>query len=108
MFKINANSSIELTRGDSAAFNISIKDADGDEYTLQDGDELLFTIKKNVNTNEIILQKSGTHIEIQPEDTEGLSYGDYVYDVQLTIAEDGRVDTIITPSKFRIREEVTW
>jgi hypothetical protein len=108
MFRIFKNK-IFLTRGDSAIFTLSITDNDGNEYTPQDGDEITFTVKANTETRDILIQKdaSSGKIEIQPEDTENLEYGNYVYDVQLKTA-DGYVDTIITPHEFKLEEEVTF
>ena len=100
---------IFLTRGDSAIFTLTITDANGDEYTPAEGDEITFTVKANTETRDILIQKdaSSGKIEIQPEDTENLEYGNYVYDVQLK-KSDGYVDTIITPHEFRLEEEVTF
>lgn len=108
MFRIFKNK-IFLTRGDSAIFTLSITENDGNEYTPQDGDEITFTVKANTETRDILIQKdaSSGKIEIQPEDTENLEYGSYVYDVQLKKA-DGYVDTIITPHEFKLEEEVTF
>lgn len=78
-----------------------------EEYELQEGDTLLFTLKKNTKTDEIIFQKSGKHVEIEPYDTEDLKYGKYVYDVELTYASGFR-DTVILPTEFKITEEVTF
>lgn len=44
-------------------------------------------------------------LRIDPEDTKNLNFGTYVYDVELT-TKDGIVDTFITPSSFKITEEV--
>lgn len=76
-------------------------------YTPQPGDTLFFTVKKDTKTDEILIQKEGQHVEILPEDTEGLKYGKYVYDVELTYASGFR-DTVILPTEFKITEEVTF
>ena len=98
---------IKLTRGDSAEFDINIFDAGGNPYELQEGDKVEFTVKANVYTDKILIQKTGTHIIILPEDTTSLSYYKYVYDVQITL-HDGTVDTIIPPSTFEVLSEVTF
>ena len=77
------------------------------EYTLEEGDVLLFTVKKNTKTDEVIFQKSGQHIEILPADTEALPYGKYVYDVELTYASGFR-DTVIRPKELKLTDEVTF
>lgn len=107
MFAIKKNGAIVLTRGDYAAFDVEIFTEEGEPYIPEAGDTVTFTVKKNTRTTDILIQKTGTFIEIQGEDTESLSYGSYVYDVQLTY-ENGRRDTFITPTEFQVTEEVTF
>lgn len=106
MFK-SYNNTIVLTRGDSAGFDINITDASGDPVSLDASTIVTFTVKASINDENALITKHGTEINILPEDTSSLAYGDYVYDVQLNY-EDGTVETIITPSTFRITGEVTW
>ena len=100
---------IEITRGDTLRLTISIKDEENNDYQIQSGDKVVFTVKKNTNTKGILIQKElvSEKILISPEDTDALPYGNYVYDVQLTQA-NGDVTTIIKPSKFVVTEEVTF
>lgn len=108
MFKI-MGTKIFLTRGDTAFIYLAIKNSDGTDYTMQPGDQLLLTAKKTTNDKEVLFQRALVNgvIEIQPADTENLPYGDYVYDCQLR-TYDGITQTLITPSLFRILEEVTF
>lgn len=106
MFKIESTT-IKITRGDSAEFDISISDASGQPYELQEGDTVEFTVKENVYSNKALIHKTGTQVIITPEDTKNLSYKRYVYDIQVTLA-DGTVDTIIPPSTFEVLSEVTF
>lgn len=106
MFKIE-NNVIQIIRGDTGRFNIEVLDAAGAPYPLSAKDRLVFTVKKNIKSQEILIQKEGTPITLEPEDTSNLDFGKYIYDVQLTL-EDGTVDTIIAPSTFNILSEVTW
>ena len=106
MFQIEDNA-ITITRGDSARIDITVYDAHGEEYELQEGDALVFTVKSSVNDKEKLIQKSGAVININPQDTQDLDYGKYVYDVQITLA-NGTVNTIIEPSVFKIASEVSW
>lgn len=100
---------IGIIRGDTTRFEIEILDQKGDPYTLQSGDQLVFTVKKNTSTSLIILQKniSGETFTISHEDTANLDYGKYVYDIQLTQA-NGDVTTVIQPSVFEIMPEVNF
>ena len=109
MFTIDNNKNIKLTRGDTAVISIELHNKDGTEYELQQGDILLFTVKENVLTKKILIQKtfSDKQIKIKPTDTDDLPYGIYHYDVQLTTAS-GDVFTVITPHKIEIESEVTW
>lgn len=103
-----SNKTIKITRGDSGVFTLTVKQGDSDyDYT---NDTVIFTVKKNTNTDEVLIQKTiqyGEDVIIMPEDTRDLAYGDYVYDVQLTTV-GGYVDTIITPNKFTVTPEVTF
>ena len=111
MFKIDpAENSMKLIRGDSAEFDIGVYIGEGEqeqEYTLQEGDVLSFTVKEDTETEEALLQKTGTHVSILPEDTADWNYGEYVYDVELKFA-NGTTDTIIEPTTFSVLEEVTF
>lgn len=105
-FKID-NNVMKLTRGDTAQFIITPYSSDGKEYTLQEGDVITFTVKKNTYNKQVLIQKTGLEVEIKPEETNNLTYGTYKYDVQMTFA-DGRVDTFIGPEDFVLTEEVTF
>ena len=106
---------LRMTRGDSETIHISCENADGTPHPFQSGDTVYFTVKKDVNTAEILLQKiitiftetGAAQVELAPQDTRGLSYGGYKYDVQLSCA-DGQVKTIVPPNDFRIGGEVTY
>ena len=107
MFKINGKT-IQITRGDTGIFTLAIKSG-GQSYDYSN-DEVLFTVKRNTNTNQIIFQKTveyGNIVTILPTDTASLPYGNYVYDAQVTTAQ-GIVNTVITPNPFSVEREVTW
>ena len=108
MFKV-INNKIYLTRGDSASFVPSVTDDSGNAYTIQADDTVIMTVKKTTSDTAYLFQKNliNSEFAIKPADTEALDYGDYVYDVQLTMA-NGYNDTIIPPTLFRIMEEVTF
>lgn len=96
-----------VTRGDTLDLHVSLVDADGNDYELADGDELTLTVKSDTTSDEALITKHGQDVTIEPQDTSGLAYGRYRYDVQLTLA-DGRVCTVVRPSAFVVGEEVTW
>lgn len=111
MLSVDAEGKIQLTRGDTARFEVGItNDIDGSTYELQDGDVLRFTVKKSVDKEDFLIQKEitdGNIIHIAPEDTHSLSYGSYYYDIELT-TKGNDVYTIVPPTKFVLLKEVTW
>lgn len=108
MFRVNDNK-ISLIRGDSGQFSITVTDMNGKEVALNDDDVLTFTVRRTVRNPNIVLQKiiTGGELTINPSDTEGLTFGAYIYDVELKRA-DGYVDTVIPPHEFLLMEEVTY
>jgi hypothetical protein len=105
---------ISMIRGDTEIIKVSCKDAQGVDVPFEDGDTLYFTVKSSVNTAEIKMQKVITefpdgiaYINISPDDTKSMNFRDYYYDIQLTRA-NGTVKTIIPPSIFTIKGEVTY
>lgn len=114
---------IEMIRGDSETIGLTFrhkkkKDQEkGDLVEFIKGDTLYFTVKRSVNTERKAIQKKvdlfasskdgEVSINIDPEDTSNLDYGDYVYDIQFN-KYDGTVKTIIPPSRFVIGGEVTY
>ncbi len=112
MIKVNSNH-IYMTRGDTVSFNCQIQYSNSSktEYEMQTGDTLVFTVRtkaKNTSGDDYLIQKSSTtnQIALLPEDTALLNYGDYVYDIQLTLI-DGSINTIIPINKITLCEEVT-
>ena len=107
MLKIK-DSNIFLTRGDSASLKIKVKDIEGKDFIFTKDFKLIFSVKKNITDKFLTIQKevfNSTNIEIIPEDTKNLSFGDYYFDIELQIED--KVFTIITPHKFIICEEVS-
>lgn len=106
---------IEFVRGDTQPLKFQVKDNNGNVLKMDSSDELIFTIKKNYNTKQKILQKKlsdgGIHynggyyfITLNHEDTASLKYGTYVYDVQLM--SDGIVATLVLGT-ITLTQEVT-
>lgn len=103
------NNTIVLTRGDSAVLKLTVVDGEGQLYKIADNDTVIFTIKKYTTDKDVVLKKTLTdgQIIINPQDTENLEYGQYVYDVELTQGS-GFVATVIPPTRFVVAEEVSW
>lgn len=97
MYKIdNATNRIILTRGDSLSLDINISDAEGSPFELAPEDKVTFTVKKYLSDDSYVIQKQGTHITLDPYDTQRLDYGKYYYDVQVNL-HTGERYTIISP-----------
>lgn len=58
MFKVNADSSIFITRGDVGTIKVSIDVADGSLYTFNKGDVVRFLVYEKNDCGSIVLSKS--------------------------------------------------
>ena len=108
---------ITIINGDTGIIHIQI-----DNYQLKEGDVLTFTVKKALsnkipdirlvctedknNPQGYFTDDGSCIIMLHSEDTLDKDAGSYYYDVQVNLA-DGRVDTIIGPSKLVINKGVT-
>lgn len=84
-----------------------------DNYLLDTGDEVIFTVNSDYDKEPALIQKRITEfnehtavIHITTEDSD-LEPGSYMYDIQLNTA-DGRVDTVLGPAKFKIMGGITF
>lgn len=108
MFTVNAfDNRIKVIQGDTGILDLSL-----DNYQLKDGDKVYFTVKKDYTSEEASIFKEVTEFQdgkakfiFTAEDT-NLKVGTYLYDVQCNLA-DGRVDTVITASKFQVQGGIT-
>lgn len=108
MLKIQSNGDIELTRGDTARLTVSLTDSQKQPYAVKEDDILTLTVKKDYKDVEPLIEKKikgETSFHIKPEDTAGLDFATYKYDVQITTA-DGDNYTVIDDKKFKIANEV--
>lgn len=112
--------SIGLTRGDYAALVFCAYEDDGVTlYDLHEGDRVQLQIAKKYGSpiktffktkeNNLTATATDYTVEIQPEDTKDMKFGEYVYDVSI-IPVDGKVCTYIGDNgdnqpKFTILKE---
>lgn len=82
-------------------------------YTLNEGDEVVFTVNTGREIETPVIQKKITTfvdgkavIQLSAEDTD-VAPGNYLYDIQVNGA-DGRVDTIVGPAKFVFEGGITF
>lgn len=104
---------MKMRRGDTARFSFKRRDKNDNVITVK-ADKLYFTVKPNYYINNFVLQKTiddmtfdeGKYtFTIEPNDTELLEYGDYVYDIEV-ITNDYK--KTISIGDFIINEEVTF
>lgn len=100
---------IRMTRGDTLKVYVTPSYKDGTPYEPIQGDRIRFALKHKIDDEEpIILREIPIDtllLHVLPEETKGLSYGTYVYDIEITYA-NGDVDTFITKAPFKLTEEV--
>lgn len=100
---------IQMTRGDTFIATLTLKYADDTDYTPEEGDEIRFALKRKYTDEETTIYKTIPNdtliLELEPNDTKTLSFGSYVYDIQITHA-DGKVDTFIDRARLVLTEEV--
>lgn len=105
MFAITPEQNIILTHGDTARFDVVVKNPDGTIYTPVEGDTISFKVKEAAGLTAALISKTGASITIEHSDTASLDVGEYVYDVDITLA-GGDINTIVPESKFVIVPEV--
>ena len=81
---------IEIVRGTTNSYGITLTDKDGRLFTLEADQVLVFAVKKRPKDIERVLVKQiintvngEYYLELSPEDTAGLEPGKYFYDVGL-------------------------
>lgn len=103
MLKVDKNNAIYLTRGDTAYLNFEIEG-----YEAREGDTITLTVRNYVDRTEAfnIVISLDEGFVITPAMTKDLDCGRYLYDIQITTVL-GEVFTVIEPTPFYLREEVT-
>lgn len=93
---------ISVVAKDTGDFVISF-----DDYLLDDGDTVYFTVNDALEKSNPRIQKVITNfvdnkavVRLTTTDT-NIPVGTYYYDVEVNTA-DGRVDTVLGPAKFKV------
>lgn len=100
---------IYLTKGDTAYLQVDVTFDDGTAYEPFTGDTITLSVKTDTEATDYVFTKTvniGEMFYIEPEDTAEQEVGKYYYDVQVNTAA-GEIFTVIEPSGFYIRSEVT-
>ena len=99
---------IVMTRGDTERALITLK-MDGEIYDMKSGDEIHFGVKANYRDAACLIRKTYTDnpfiLSIEPEDTQNLDFGNYVYDMEI-VMENGYTFTFANKKKLKLTEEV--
>lgn len=107
---------LEFTRGDTC--RLKFKRLDRDKQVIEHiPNKLYFTVKKNHLSNDVVFQKTlGNgityddtdkyyHIKINPDDTNGLPYYKYVFDIE--VITDSYKQTIASGAII-LKQETTF
>lgn len=104
---------MRIIRGDSKTFTFQRKNKNG-EVIAEKPDKMYLTIKQNEYEKQALIQKTfdngirfenGTYyVDFVPEDTDDLSFGEYVYDIEVI---DNDYKNTIKKDAFIIESEVT-
>lgn len=112
---------IYLTRGDSLVLQVVIlRRQDGKEeiYTPVEGDTIRFALKRDkmnpektryLDAKPLIIKNVPYRtliLRLDPEDTKWLDFGSYRYDLEITFANSGLVDTFISDAQLILTPEV--
>lgn len=107
---------ITMTRGDTLCVNVEMT-LDDEPYVPSGNDSIRFALKTPKMTGgraeykdqePLILKPipiDTCQLVLTPTDTKQLSFGQYVYDIEITM-EDGTVDTFISEATFILSPEV--
>jgi hypothetical protein len=108
VLKVNGTK-VSLTRGDTAFLNVSLVDESGTAYEIQPGDAVFFRLKQNASSQGLLLEKQvdtvTMKLRLDVEDTEGLKFGVYKYEIELVTATDHHF-TAIENADFEVRPEL--
>lgn len=77
---------IYITRGDDAEFEVNVVDAEGELYTMVDGDELIFTVREIPDYESPVIfsvKSTSPSITLSHDDTENVDVGRYSADIEL-------------------------
>ena len=108
---------IEVHRGTNKEIVVSLCDDTGKEYKMSETESLVFGVKKDVFVDEYILSKvipsdkfiaeqNGYLLEIKPEDTENILFGQYYYDIGLQ-KENGEFYIVVPCDLFEVVNTIT-
>jgi hypothetical protein len=111
MVRVSGNK-IYISKKNSAILNFTLINADNSAFKPSAEDRVVFSVKKYVASDFYIIQKDATlsnniaTIKLTADELD-LPTGSYSYDLKI-FHSDGREETIITPSLFKVEEVVNY
>lgn len=104
---------MSIVRGTTNFFSVTVTDEDGNEYTPEESQVLVFGLKRNkLDENRVLVKKitlgtgSRHYLELSPDDTSGLEPGLYYYDISMQQGQNIFYN-IVEASPFLIKPNVT-
>ena len=104
---------IEIVRGTTNPFEITVTDSGGGAYNLGSNEKVVFGVKARPTDEALLIVKTAEiqgaglfKFVLDPEDTEALPFGRYCYDVSLD--KGTAFINIIPSSPFTILQNVTF
>ena len=109
MFKIDNDNGIRIIQGDTGSIRLTL-----DNYKLSSGDKVTFAMTSS-SLKRLLIEKNITEFEsdgtaliiLNGKDTVDIAPGSYLYEIQV-ITKDGRIDTVIPMTKFKIMEGMIY
>ena len=109
MFIIDNDNSIRMIQGDTGSIRLTL-----DNYKLSSGDKVTFAMTSN-SLKRLLIEKNITEFEsdgtaliiLSGKDTVDIAPGSYLYEIQV-ITKDGRIDTVIPMTRFKIMEGMIY
>ena len=105
---------MRIIRGDNKTFTFQRKDKNKN-VIIEKPDKMYLTIKENEYQKQALIQKTFDdgirfedatyYVDFVPEDTDDLSFGEYVYDIEII---NGNIVKTIKKDIFVIESEVTY
>ena len=104
---------IEIVRGTTNTFEITITDSSGAAYNLGSNEKVVFGVKEKPTDDALLIVKSAEiigegrfQVVINPEDTEALEFGRYYYDV--AVDKGIAFFNVIEPNPFMVVQNITF
>ena len=99
---------VEIVRGTTCPFLVTIDHTDGTPYSPRPGDEVVFALRRKTTDGLLVIKTAAVEpdatarFKLDPEDTENLCCDNYLYDVGLRT--EGEFFMIIPARDCRLKK----